>query len=92
MPPLFYGTSPIKKVSEVKYLELYMNEQLNFKRHIEKLRGKISPMVVQTEVLFAIKDTEINLPCIYSQEHPIFVDCVGISKQGQLEAYSDITK
>jgi hypothetical protein len=45
MPPLFYGTSPIKKVNEVKYLGLYMDEPLNFKRHIEKLRGKISPMV-----------------------------------------------
>jgi hypothetical protein len=45
MPPLFYGTSTIKRVSEVKYLGIYMDEQLNFKWHIEKLRGKISPMV-----------------------------------------------
>jgi hypothetical protein len=45
MPPLFYGTSPIKRVNEVKYLGIYMDEQLNFNRHIEKLRGKISPMV-----------------------------------------------
>jgi hypothetical protein len=47
MPPLFYGTSPIKRVSEseVKYLGLRTDEQLNFKRHIEKLRGKNSPIV-----------------------------------------------
>jgi hypothetical protein len=45
MPPFFYETSPIKRVNEVKYLGLNMDEQLNFKRHIEKLRGKISPTV-----------------------------------------------
>jgi hypothetical protein len=45
MPSLFYGTSPLKRVTEVKSLGLYMDEQLNFKRHIEKLRGKSSPMV-----------------------------------------------
>jgi hypothetical protein len=39
MPPLFYGTSPIKKVSEVKYLELYMDEQLNFKRQFRLWLG-----------------------------------------------------
>jgi hypothetical protein len=44
MPPLFYGTSSIKRVNETKYLGLYKDEQLNFKRHIEKLRGKITPM------------------------------------------------
>jgi hypothetical protein len=49
---LFYGTSSIKKVSEVKYLAFYLDEQLNFKRHIEKLRGKISPMV---GVLYKLK-------------------------------------
>jgi hypothetical protein len=37
MPPLFYGTSPIKREKEVKYLGLYMDEHY--------IRGKISPMV-----------------------------------------------
>jgi hypothetical protein len=36
MPPLFHGTSSIKRVKEVKYLGLYMDEPLNFKRQIEK--------------------------------------------------------
>jgi hypothetical protein len=45
LPPLVYGTSPIKRVSKAKYLGLFMEKQLNFKRHIEKLSGKISPMV-----------------------------------------------
>jgi hypothetical protein len=31
-----------------------MDEQLNFKRHIEKLSGKISPMV---DMLYKLKDT-----------------------------------
>jgi hypothetical protein len=45
MPPLFYRTSPVKRVNEVKYLGLYMDEQLNFMQHIEKLRGQISALV-----------------------------------------------
>jgi hypothetical protein len=52
MPPLFYGTSPIKRVSEVKYLGLCTDEQLSFKWHIEKFA--YSWDAVQTEVLFAI--------------------------------------
>jgi hypothetical protein len=35
IPPLFQKTSPIKRVNEVNYLGLYMDEQLNFKQHIE---------------------------------------------------------
>jgi hypothetical protein len=61
MARIFYGTSPIKRVNEVKYLGLYMDEQLDFKRHIEKLLRKISPMV---GMLYKLK---FNLPCIYSQ-------------------------
>jgi hypothetical protein len=30
MPPLFYGTTPIKRVIEVKYLGLYMDEQAEY--------------------------------------------------------------
>jgi hypothetical protein len=57
---LFYGKSPIKRESQIPWIiygrALYTRK--NFAYGWD---------VVQTEVLFAIWDTEINLPCIYSQ-------------------------